>query len=441
MAHVVVVGGGLGGLPTAYELQHLLPSAAHQVTLISDQSQFTFTPGLIAVMFGHKKLSDVQLNLHQIVPPKGIRFIHGKATRLDPQSQTITAGEHTLDYDYLVIATGPQLATDLIPGLGPDTGYTHSVCNPHHVKTAKTAWEQFLENPGPVIVGAAPGAGCFGPLYEFALTVDYELRRRKLRDRAPITLVTPEPYIGHLGVRDVNNAHQVMLKLLAERGIQFIDNAAITQVEPETMVLADGQRLPFKFSMVLPAFYGAQFLRDVPGLTNDKGFVPMLPTQQHPDFPSIYSLGVASQLAQPDPTAVPIGLPKSGEMAEGMGLAVAHNIARELGVLNSAPVKATLGAVCFAEFGNDGLVFMANPVLPDPVTGRYDRSFTLRGRWVPWAKQAFERYYLTKMRMGAAVPWFESLGLKALFGISLIKKTVPNPPTDHDHPEAAALSH
>lgn len=435
MAHVVVVGAGLGGLATAYELQHLLPKADHQVTLISDKSQFTFTPGLIAVMFGHKPISDVQLDLHKIVPPKGIQFIHGKATHLDPHAQTITAGAHTLDYDYLVIATGPQLATDLVPGLGPETGYTHSVCNPHHVEAAKAAWEKFLDNPGPVIVGAAPGAGCFGPLYEFALTVDHELRKRKLRDRAPITIVTPEPYIGHLGVRDVHNAHKVIHQLLKEKGIQFVDNAAITRVEPETMVLADGQQLPFKFSMVLPAFYGAQFLRDVPGLTNDKGFVPMLPTQQHPDFPTIYSLGVASHLAQPDHTAVPIGLPKSGEMAEGMGMAVAHNIARELGVLKSAPVKATLGAVCFAEFGNDGLVFMANPVLPDPATGRYDRSFTIRGRWVPWAKQAFEIYYMTKMRVGAAVPWFESLGLKTLFGISLIKKTVPNPPSD-DNPSS-----
>jgi len=439
MAHVVVVGAGLGGLSTAYELQHLLSQDAHQVTLISDKAQFTFTPGLIAVMFGHKSMSEVQLDLDEIVPPKGIRLVHGKATHLDPHQQTITAGGQTLDYDYLVIATGPQLATDLVPGLGPETGYTHSVCNPHHVVEAKAAWEELLANPGPVVVGAAPGAGCFGPLYEFALTVDHELRQRNLRDRVPITLVTPEPYIGHLGVRDVHNAHKVISKLLAEKDIQFVDQAAIAQVEPETMILADGQRLPFNFSMVLPAFYGAQFLRDVPGLTNDKGFVPMLPTQQHPDFANIYSLGVASHLAQPDVTQVPIGLPKSGEMAEGMGMAVAHNIARDLGVIKSAPVKATLGAVCFAEFGNDGLVFMANPVLPNPATGRYDRSFTLRGRWVPWAKQAFEIYYLAKMRFGAAVPWFERLGLKTLFGISLIKKTVPNQPTDPP-PETPALS-
>jgi sulfide:quinone oxidoreductase len=70
--------------------------------------------------------------------------------------------------------------------------------NPHHVEVAQEAWEAFLENPGPVVVGAAPGAGCFGPLYEFILTLDDELRKRQLRDRVTLTIVTPEPYVGHL---------------------------------------------------------------------------------------------------------------------------------------------------------------------------------------------------------------------------------------------------
>ncbi|MBE7380673.1 MAG: FAD-dependent oxidoreductase [Leptolyngbya sp. SIO1E4] len=426
MAQVVVVGAGLGGLPTAYELRHLLPHQDHQITLISDKDQFTFTPGLISVMFGHKKMADVQLELDRIVPPKGIEFVNGKATGLDPHKQQITAGDRTLHYDYLVIATGPQLATDAIPGLGPETGYTHSVCNPHHVELASEAWKAFLENPGPVIVGAAPGAGCYGPLYEFMLTVDHELRQRQLRDQVPLTIVTPEPYVGHLGVRGVKNADKIILQLLKEKNIAFIENAQITRIEPETMILANGQQLPFKFSMILPAFYGAKFLREAPGLTDAKGFVPMLPTQQHPDFPNIYSLGVATQLAQPDSTLVPMGLPKSGEMTEGMGMAVAHNIARDLGLLKSAPIKATLGAVCFAEFGRDGIVFMANPVLPNPATGRPDHSFTLRGPWVPLVKQAFEIYYMAKMRLGLAVPWFERLGLKLLLGLSLVKPTVPS---------------
>jgi len=60
---------------------------------------------------------------------------------------------------------------------------------------------QFVpSNPGPVVVGAMPGASCYGPAYEYAFILDKELRNNKVRDRVPMIYVTPEPYIGHLGL-------------------------------------------------------------------------------------------------------------------------------------------------------------------------------------------------------------------------------------------------
>ncbi|MBC1300288.1 sulfide:quinone reductase, partial [Nostoc sp. UCD122] len=76
-------------------------------------------------------------------------------------------------------------------------------------------------------------------------------------------------------------------------------------------------------------------------------------------------------------------------------------------------------AICFADFGNSGILFLANPVLPDLATGKRRRAVALSGAWVTWAKAAFERYFLAKMRFGTAVPWFEKLALK-LLGLSLV---------------------
>ena len=131
-----------------------------------------------------------------------------------------------------------------------------------------------------------------------------------------------------------------------------------------------GKTLPFKYSMILPSFRGAQFIRDVPGLANAKGFIPILPTQRHPDFPEIYAAGVSTQLTQPDKTLVPIGLPKSGQMAEAMATAVAHNIAVDLGAIKASRIVPTLEALCFAEFGETGIAYLAAPVLADPKTGK-----------------------------------------------------------------------
>ncbi len=430
MATVAIIGAGLGGLPTAYELRQLLP-AEHRVILISEADQFTFIPGLIRVGLDLDPLEDIQLDLHRLAARHRLEFIHGRVSHLDPHRQRLTAGEQTLDYDYAVIATGAHLAFEEMPGLGPHHGYTQSVCTADHALEARRAWRDFLKHPGPLVVGAVPQAGCFGPAYEFLLLAEQQLRLQGLRDQVEITYVTPEPYAGHLGVGGLHQARELTEGLMRQRGIRVIDNAAIAQVEPEAIHLADGRRLPFRYAMILPNFQGVSFVRES-GLGNARGFVPVNDCYQHPEFPSIYALGVSVQLSQPEKTPVPIGLPKSGQMTEAMGLAVAHNIAVSLGAIAGSYTKPTLEALCFAEYGETGIVYIAVPAIPDPVKGR-KRAYAWRGRWVNWAKANFETYFLLKMKLGLGVPWFERWGLRVLFQIDLIR---PLPPEPTDGPPA-----
>lgn len=427
MAHVVVIGAGLGGLPTAYELRQLL-SSQHQVTLISDQPKFTFIPGLVRVGLGLDPVDHFQLDLEPLAQRHKVALVQSKVTALDPTTQRITVenGE-TLEYDYVAIAAGPSFAFDAIPGLGPHGGYTHSICSPSHALHAKEAWLQFLENPGSLVVGAAPGAGCFGPAYEFILMAEQILRKKGLRDRATLTLVTPEPYIGHLGVSGVKNAQTLTEALLRKRGVEVISNVAIAAISPDTITLEDGRTIPHQYAMILPAFRGASFIQKTPRLGNEKGFIPVLPSYQHPEFPSVYALGVGVNLSQPEQFHIPIGLPKSGQMTEAMGMAVAHNIAVQLGALQKPFQTPTLEAICFAEFGETGILYVAAPVLPDPATSNRRYSYAMQGKWVVWGKTLFEQYFMTKMRLGAAVPWYERLGLRLIFGVDLVKPIENSP--------------
>jgi len=420
MAQVVIIGAGLGGLPTAYELRHLLPTE-HTVTLISDRPEFTFIPGLIRVALNLNHLEHIQLDLAQLTKRHGIELILGKVTDLDPQAQRITLGENqTVDYDYVAIATGASLAFDAVPGLGPHGGYTHSVCTPTHALEARKAWLKFLEAPGPLVVGAMAGVSCFGPAYEFLLMAEWELRRRGLRDKVSITYVTPEPYAGHLGLDGLSNSRELTEALIKERGIELVSNARITSVDSQAIALADGRKIPFNYAMILPAFQGAKFIQNVPGLGDEKRFVPVLPTYAHPKFSSVYALGVSVALPQPEKVSA-IGLPKSGQMTEAMGLAVAHNIAVTLGAIKNSLKTPTLEVLCLAEFGNTGIAYIAAPILPDPVTNQRRYSYAMRGPWVNWVKAAFEKYFLLKMKWGLGLPWFELLGLRLLCGLSLLK--------------------
>ncbi len=418
MAHIVVIGAGLGGLPAAYELRHVLPRQ-HQVTLISNQPKFTFVPSLPWVGLGLRSLDRIQLELAKIVPQHGIEFIHDSVTAIDPRSRQIALKERILKYDYVVIATGPELAVDALPGLGPENGYTQSVCNPHHAVLACEAWQQFLQDPGPIVVGAAPGASCFGPAYEFALLASHTLRQKGLRDQVPITIVTPEPYAGHLGIGGMANSRWLIRAMLADRHVDVIDNVAISHIESDRIYLSDDRSVPFKYAMILPPFRGPSFLREAPGLTDAKGFVPVLPTYRHPDFDSVYAVGVITQLKPIENTPIPIGVPKVGQMTEEMVITVTHNIALDLGVVSGPPIRPTLQAICFADFGDTGALFLADPLLPDQ-EGRRHRAFTTKGMWVSWMKTGFEKYFMDKMRTGWTMPWFERLGLRML-GLPLVE--------------------
>ncbi len=228
MAEVVVIGAGLSGTLMAYEL---LPKLRKEdrLTVISQGAVYHFVPSNPWVAIGWRKRSDIEIDLVDIMKRKGIRLLTQGAKRVEPAENRVELTDGTsIGYDYLVVATGPELAFDEIPGLGPD-GHTQSICHVDHASHAKEAFEKLAANPGPVVIGAVQGASCFGPAYEFLFILETELRRRKLRDRVPMTFVTSEPYIGHLGLDGVGDTKGLLESEMREKHIKWITNARVKE--------------------------------------------------------------------------------------------------------------------------------------------------------------------------------------------------------------------
>jgi sulfide:quinone oxidoreductase len=423
MAELVVLGAGLSGTLMAYELLPKLRKDQDRITVIGQGPRYHFVPSNPWVAIGWREKHDIEVDIEDVMQRKGIRYFAQGARRLFPHENRIELEDGTsVAYDYLVVATGPDLAFDEIPGLGPD-GQTQSICHVDHATRAKEAFERFVEKPGPIVVGAVQGASCFGPAYEFAFILDTELRKRRIRDRVPMTFVTSEPYIGHLGLDGVGDTKGLLESEMRDRHIKWITNARVTAVEPgkmrveevsESGDVAKTHELPFNYSMMLPAFRGVAAVRGIEGLTNPRGFILIDKKQRNPAFPNIFGVGVGVAIAPIAVTPVPTGVPKTGFMIESMVTATALNIGD---LLKGAEPKAeaTWNAVCLADFGDGGVAFIAQPEMPPR-----NVNWSAKGRWVHYAKVAFEKFFLRKIRLGDSEPFYERFVLEQL-GIRKIK--------------------
>jgi sulfide:quinone oxidoreductase len=421
---IVVLGGGLGGTIAAYELRETLGDTA-DIHLVSDRAAFSFIPSNPWVAVGWREPAAIQIDLAPALARKRIAFTQAAAHGVTPAENRVDLADGTsLPYDYLVIATGPELAFDEVEGFGPQAN-TVSICTTPHAEEAHEAFERFCADPGPIVVGAVQGASCFGPAYEFAMILDTELRRRKLRHKVPMTFVTPEPYIGHLGLDGVGDTKTMLESELRNRDIKWVTNARVNCFEPGKVhfeELREGgepipHELPFSFAMMLPAFRGIKPLQGAEGLVNPRGFVLVDEFQRNPAFPNVFALGVCIAIPPTGPTLVPVGVPKTGFMIESMSTAIAQNL-RQL-VAGGAPThRASWNAVCLADFGDGGVAFVAQPQIPPR-----NANWSAEGRWVHLAKIGFEKYFLHKVRNGVVEPAYERLALR-IMGIAKLQEPV-----------------
>jgi len=423
MAHIIIIGAGIGGLPMAYEMRdNARPE--DRITVIAKDPKFHFVPSNPWVAVNWRKREEIEVDPAEVLARRRIDYIPVGVARVHPADNTVELLDgRSLAYDYLVIATGPKLAFDEVPGLGPD-GHTQSVCHVDHAVTAEAGWQSFVADPGPVVIGAVQGASCFGPAYEFAMIVDADLRKRRIRDRVPMTFVTSEPYIGHLGLGGVGDSKGIMESAFRDRHIKWICNAKVERIEEGKMHVIehdeDGKEkrrheVPFRFSMMLPAFKGVDAVFGIEGLTNPRGFILIDPHQRNPTFRNVFAVGVCVAIPPVESTPVPTGTPKTGYMIESMVTATAHNIRALLDGREPAE-KATWNAVCLADFGDTGAAFVALPQIPPR-----NVSWFSQGKWVHLAKIAFEKYFIRKMKKGTTEPVYEKVVMKAV-GIAKLRK-------------------
>ena len=399
---VLVLGSNFGGLTAALAVRHELDGDV-DVTVVSPSDRFLFNPSLIWLPFGKRRPDDITFPVAPTFADHGVDFVHAPATELDPEHKRVLVDDGTvvggvrgrwLDYDYLVVATGYRNDMDVVPGLVENAVTITTL--PDAIKAGE-AWQRFLKDPGPVVVAATQGAGCFGAAYEFLFNTSYQLRRAGLKKQVKLTYVTAEPFLGHFGIGGLPHGESLLGMFLKKEKIDAHVGGPIDHVARDAVVLGDGTEVPFRYAMVVPPFVGQEVVRKAGLLSTDKGYVKVRDTYQTEKYDDVYAVGIAAQVDVPWTTPTPVGIPKTGFPTEVMAHTAAKNIAAQIRGEVPTHTKSfgDIKAVCVMDAGNNGVIILADKMLPPRKHG-----VLIPGPQAHAMKLAFEKYFLWKARGG-----------------------------------------
>lgn len=376
---VVVLGGGVGGVVAARELQKRL-GREHRVVLVDRAPDHLFAPSLLWLIVGQRTPAAIQRPLARL-ERLGIEVRRGEVEAIDPAARTVSVGGEQLVADQLVVSLGAELAPELVPGLAEGGHNFYTLAGAVALRDALAA----LSGPARVVVlTAAPAYKCPAAPYEAALLIDAHLRERGLRDAVSVEVYAAEP--GPMGVAGPEVSAAVK-QLLAERQIPYFPEHQVRSVDVATKTLsfANGASAGFDVLAAVPPHRAPRVVREC-ALLGENGWVGVDRHTLETRFPGVFAIG--------DVVSIPLSLgkplPKAGVFAHGQAEVVAKNIAAA--IAGHAQSERFDGhGECFIEVGGGKAAFGGGDFYgePKPVVALHAPSW----RWHA-GKVLFEKSWL-----------------------------------------------
>jgi len=321
---VLILGGGVGGLTAASELRRLLPSE-HRVILVEKNPQHFFAPSFLWLMTGDRQPEQITRDMRRLVRP-GVDVVLSEAQAIDLANHTVQTSVQTLNYDYLIIALGAELAPEAIPGLAESA---HTFYTFEGATKLRDTLRNFEGGKVAVTVGALPYK-CPGAPHEGAMLLMDYFRKCGLGDKTEVHLFTPEPQPMPVAGPALGEA---VKQMLADKGIVFQPLHKLTQVDPVAQQLVFDGNEPFQYDLLvaIPPHRGPRIARQA-GLTNEAGWIPVDRATLRTQHDSVYALGDVTAISIPGrwKPDVPLMLPKAGVFAHAQAESVARRITAEI---------------------------------------------------------------------------------------------------------------
>ena len=328
MARITVIGAGLAGMSAAYELRQCWARTTPS-RWSGNGPLFSFTPSNPWLAVGWRRRTRPR-------SPRGYTSRAAASRSTSNRSPHRCRGQPRGAGRWQ--GAGARLPADLHrpeagfrrdAGLGPGRWFHAFGVHLAACRACLARYQKFTAEPGPVVVGAVQGASCFGPAYEFAFILDADLRKRKMRDKVPMTYITSEPYVGHMGLGGVGDSKGLMESEFRQRHIQWITNAKVLEVRADAVVVEEhdeagkpqghARDCPRKFSMLLPAFAGVDAVAARGGAVQSARLRDHRQAPAQPAIPRTSSPPASAWRSRHrSPRPCQPGVPKTGFMIESM---------------------------------------------------------------------------------------------------------------------------
>lgn len=382
---IVIVGSSFAGYSVAITLSKLL-EGAQEIIVIDESSNFMFLPSLVWYPFGYRNSKDISFDIRPIYLDLGIQFIETRVYGFDVDEQIIYTSKEDISYDYLVIATGTKPNYNSIKGLIPSET-TWSISNIYDAKKTRLAWKEFLQKPGPLVIGAAQWAGYFFTAYEFLLNALSQLKDHRIND-IPIHFITAEPYLAHFGLGGNVDDTRACEELFTRHGVIWHTNAEIHDIKEHLITLENGMQIETDFSMIIPQFIGVDAVRTTRKFATPFGFILVNDRFQHIKYQNIYGAGGAVSIPQTEDTFVPCGVPRTNKSTRVMAKTVAYNIFAELEGASHISIPTSQ----IYEYSREDMGHLGSILFGRANNEIHDLDFIKKGTQEKWANSTIEQF-------------------------------------------------
>lgn len=378
---ILILGGGIGGIVAATELRKKL-SSQHRIVVIEQLTDHVFPPSLLWIASGARNAKQISKPVSSL-SRQGIEVIHASIEKIDPENKAVIANGKQYQGDYIIIATGAELAPETVPGLMESGHNLYSLDGAQAIRNASLK----LNNGKVVVLVCSMPFKCPAAPYEAAMLLESDFRKRGLAKKVSVEIYSPEP--GPMPVTGPVVSQQVRT-MVESKGVTYFPQHTVKEIDSAArkIYFSNEEEKSFDLLVYIPPHRAPAIVREA-GLVGENGWIPVNRSNLATQYEGVFAIGDVAGI----PLANGKPLPKAGVLAHGQAEVVANNIA--VAINSSGNLESFNGhGECFLEVG-DGMAGMGKGNFyaePNP-----DIKMKPPGRLLHFGKILFEKYWLYKL--------------------------------------------